>query len=401
MPSMSVTFLRLSIMMFLQFFIWGSWWVTLGSYMKAAGFESIIGITYSVQGWAALISPLLIGVIADRYFSPERLLGVLHLASGIMLYTLSKYTGHETGFIVVAFFCMLLYMPTLVLSASVTLAAVDSAEKSFAPIRLFGTLGWIAAGLAVGFLGLEQSSRTIEIAAAASLLLAIYSFLLPRTLPNRHGSSVSGSSRPDLRSLARQLKPEFWIFMGASLLICIPLSFYYAYANTFLVEKGVAGAAALQTLGQVSEVLFLLVLPWFLTRLGIRWVLLAGMIAWSLRYVLFSSADAVPEYFFILVVAGILIHGICYDFFFVAGQIYIDGALPAELRASGQAFLSLVTLGVGNIIGSTLANIVYVQASSEAAGTDWLAVWSVPAIFAAIVASLFFFGFRSKEVGSE
>jgi len=397
---MNVTFLRLSIMMFLQFFIWGSWWVTLGTYMKAAGFESIIGITYSVQGWAALISPLLIGVLADRYFSPERLLGVLHLASGLLLYALSRYSGHESGFILIAFFCMLLYMPTLVLSASVTLAAVDSAEKSFAPIRLFGTLGWIVAGLAVGFLGLEQSPLTIKIAAAASILLGLYSFLLPRTLPVRRGTPGAGTSVPDLRKLARQLKPEFWIFIGASLLICIPLSFYYAYANTFLVEKGVAGAAALQTLGQVSEVLFLLVLPWFLARFGIRWVLLAGMVAWSLRYLLFSSADAVPEYFLILVVTGIVIHGICYDFFFVAGQIYIDGALPAELRASGQAFLSLVTLGIGNIIGSILANIVHVQATSQAAGTDWLAVWSVPAIFAAIVALLFFFGFRPKEVGS-
>lgn len=388
---------RLSVMMFAQYFIWGAWWVTLGAYLNASGFDGIIGATYASQGYAAIITPLFIGAIADRYFSAQKLLGILHLVGAALLFWLSTIEGDGRLFFTVVLFYMFLYMPTIPLSNSIAFNAMSSTEKQFPSIRVLGTIGWIVAGLIVGFMQVEQTNVPILLAAGASALAGVFAFFLPDTPPKGATGKINWRSLTGFDVLSQIRDRSFWIFIICSLLICIPLAFYYAYTNTFLIEQGVERAAAIQTLGQVSEIFFMLLLPLAFARLGVKYVLIIGMLAWALRYVAFAFGFGPAGAVMPMLLLGILLHGVCYDLFFVAGQIYVDKTTSPEIRARAQSFLALVTLGIGTVVGSNLANWIYVSNAVTDNEHNWRVIWLTPAVLAMVVAIMFALLFKTQK----
>jgi nucleoside transporter len=398
---------RLCTMMFLQFFIWGGWFVTMGSYLAgtlhASGGQT--ALAYSTQSWGAIIAPFVVGLVADRYFNAERLLGVLHIAGGVLLYTL-----YSTRTFAVFYPCllayMILYMPTLALVNAVSFRQMAEPARHFSGVRLWGTIGWIVAGLVISYLFAWDSragiaggflSRTFLMCALASFALGIYSFTLPATPPRAAGErSVSLARLIGLDALALLKERNFAVFFVASVLICIPLAFYYQNANQFLTEIHVANATGKQTIGQMSEVVFMFLIPVFLNRFGMKTTLLLGMAAWSCRYLLFAFGDARGLALMLLV--GIALHGACYDFFFVSGQIYTDSKAGAEHKAAAQGLITLATYGVGMLVGFWAAGII--DDGHFIAGIhDWRAIWLYPAVFAAGVFVLFAATFRNETLG--
>lgn len=397
---------RLGFMMFLQFFIWGGWFVTLGSYLaanlQASGTQS--ALAYSTQSWGAIIAPLLVGLIADRFLNAERLLGIIHLIGGVLLYRLG--TAADFGaFYPLLFGYMVLYMPTLALVNAVAFRQMDDPSKHFSAIRVWGTLGWIVAGLVISFVGGWDSAsamaagrlrNTFFMCSLVSFLLGLYSFTLPATPPPPgRESQVSVRSILSLDALGLLRISNFRVFFVASVLICIPLAFYYQNANQFLTEIHVANATGKQTLGQVSEVAFMLLIPFCLARLGVKATLLVGMAAWALRYILFALGNADELVWMLLV--GIALHGICYDFFFVSGQIFTDSKAGAHSKGAAQGLITMATYGVGMLIGFSVAGVVS-DAYLHAGVHDWRAIWLYPATFAILVFAAFAALFRNERV---
>lgn len=398
---------QLSLMMFAQYFIWGAWFVTLGTYMsKGLGFDDIIGATYSTQGLAAIAAPLFVGAIADRLFSAQKVMGILHLLGAGIMYFASTITGDKSLFFYAILAYFMCFMPTLPLSNTVAFNAMKDTQAQFPVVRAFGTLGWIVAGLGIGMIvGAAETALPMQIAAGASVALGLFSFFLPNTPPRAKGTPIKILSLFGLDLVASVKDRNFWVFIVCSLLVVIPLSFYYAYANTFLVDAKaevtlfgqLLQPAAIQTLGQISEFGFILLLPFVLRHLGIAWVLVIGMAAWVARYVAFAyGIDTGGLAVMNLVLLGIVLHGVCYDFFFVAGQIYVDGVFKPEERARAQSFLALVTLGVGQVIGSNLAGFVYGYFAKEGGGHDWQMIWLTPAALAGAVLVIFVLSFNWK-----
>ncbi|SDL94032.1 nucleoside transporter [Modicisalibacter muralis] len=401
--------MRLSIMMFLQFFIWGGWFVTLGTFLAqnldATG--SQIGMAFSTQSWGAIIAPFIVGLIADRYFNAERILGVLHLVGAALMYGL-YLAGDFATFYPLVLLYMILYMPTLALVNSVSFRQMADPSREFARIRVWGTIGWIVAGLAISFafswdspqaIGAGLLRNTFLMCAFASLILGIYSFTLPGTPPKAGtGGSSTLKSLVGFDALTLLKDRNYAIFFIASILICIPLAFYYQNANPFLVEIGVANPTGKMTLGQVSEVLFMLLLPVFIHRFGIKKTLLVGMFAWALRYVLFAYGNSGDLVFMLL--TGIALHGICYDFFFVSGQIYTDAKAGERFKSSAQGMITLATYGVGMLIGFWVAGHI-TEYFARADGHAWQSIWLFPALFALGVFVLFLLTFKGKRPAKE
>ncbi|MDL4862628.1 nucleoside permease [Halomonas elongata] len=395
---------RLGIMMFLQFFIWGGWFVTLGTFLSqnldATGGQ--IGMAFSTQSWGAIIAPFIIGLIADRYFNAERILAILHLAGAALMFGLYRSQDFASFYPLVLVY-MILYMPTLALVNSVSFRQMRDPSQEFARIRVWGTIGWILAGLAISYLfswdGAEAIAggalrNTFLMCAIASLALGIYCFTLPATPPR--ADTRKGGLKEILGLDALQLLRDrnYAIFFIASVLICIPLAFYYQNANPFLAEIGVANPTGKMTLGQISEVLFMLLLPVFIHRFGIKITLIVGMLAWAVRYALFAFGDAGEGVYMLLI--GIALHGVCYDFFFVSGQIYTDARAGERFQSAAQGMITLATYGVGMLIGFWVAGLVtdhYVTAE----GHDWYGIWLFPALFALAVLLLFLVAFKDKD----
>ncbi len=388
---------RLSLMMFLQFFVWGAWYVTTGTYLlqalKFTGTQT--SQAYSTFPWGAIVAPFLVGMIADRFFAAEKVLAVMHLAGAALLYSVSTVTEPRLFFWVLLAYA-LCFNPTLALVNAISFNQMKSPEKQFPGIRVFGTIGWIVAGLIVGKLGLDATALPLRIAAGASLALGLIAFALPHTPPKSLGHRVTVRDVLGLDALSLLRSRSFAIFVLGSLLICIPLQFYYTFTNPFLNEMGVVNAAGKQTIGQMSEVAFMLVMPFFFARLGVKKMLIVGMLAWAARYLLFAfgnAQDLVSLYYL-----GIALHGICYDFFFVTGQIYVDKTAPKAIQASAQGFITLVTYGVGMLIGAWASGpVVDLYARSGVAGVvahDWRAIWLWPAAMAVGIVLLFAFFFR-------
>jgi nucleoside transporter len=397
---------RLSLMMFLQFYIWGGWFVTLGSYLAAnlhaSGAQS--ALAYSTQSWGAIIAPIFAGLIADRYLNAERLLGIVHLIGGVLLYRLAG-AAEFGSFYTLLFGYMIIYMPTLALVNTVAFRQMADPSRHFSRIRVWGTLGWIVAGLVISYvfgwdstaaLGAGQLRNTFYMCSIASFILGAYSFTLPATPPPaKWGARVSVSKLLSLDALALLRVRNFLVFFVASILICIPLAFYYQHANQFLTEIHVANATGKQTLGQVSEVAFMLLMPFCLVRLGLKATLLVGMGAWALRYVLFAFGNAHELVWMLLI--GIALHGVCYDFFFVSGQIFTDAKVGTHYKSAAQGLITMATYGVGMLIGFSLAGMVsdaYVQAGVH----DWRAIWLYPAAFAAVVFATFALCFKNERL---
>jgi nucleoside transporter len=343
-----------------------------------------------------MISPFFVGMIADRFFATERLLAVLHVIGGVILFYASMQTSFVPLYVVLLAYT-LCYMPTLALTNSLSFHQMDDPSKEFPGIRVLGTIGWIVAGLAIGAMKIEATATPMQIAAVGSILLGLYSLVLPHTPPKKVGHRVGWREVLGLDALKLMRDSSFAIFVAGSFLICIPLQFYYTFTNPFLNELNVSNAAGKMTFGQMSEIFFMLVMPWFFRRLGVKYMLLVGMAAWTARYVLFAYGNSSDLVW--MLYAGILLHGICYDFFFVTGQIYVDRRAPADLRAAAQGLIAFVTLGVGMFIGSWASGRV-VDAFGGPTGHDWQSIWLVPAAGAAVVFIIFAVAFRPRVQGT-
>lgn len=391
-------------MMFLQFIVWGAWYVTMSTYLDAIGFQGgSIGFAYSSTAWGAILAPFLVGMVADRFFPAQIVLGVAHLIGAVLMFLVSRTTD-EVPFFVLLLAYAITYMPTLALVNAISFHQMSDPERQFPSIRVLGTLGWIVAGLVIGWMGIEATAKPMQYAAACSVVLGLYSFTLPNTPPRSKGKSASFGEILGTDALTLMKDRSFAIFVIASLLVCIPLSFYYSFANLFLNESGVENAAGKMTMGQMSEFFFLLVMPFFFKRLGVKMMLLVGMLAWVVRYVLFAYGNS--ESLVMMFYVGILLHGVCFDFFFVTGQIYVDKKAPAEVRASAQGFIALITYGVGMVIGTWFSGVVaehyqIMDAAGAVAGHQWKYIWLIPAAMAFVVIVLFTILFTDKDVPVE
>ncbi|RZO56233.1 MAG: MFS transporter [Phycisphaeraceae bacterium] len=401
---------RLCIMMFIQFFIWGAWYVTGPNYLETIGFGAEdFGWTYSVGPIAGMISPFLVGMIADRFLPSQVVLGILHLIGTAGMYVATTFMTVENpspDTINIVFFCfMLSFFPTVAIVNTVAMSNIADTEKTFPMIRVFGTIGWIVAGLTVSWLGADATIDQFYLAIGASALMGLYSFTLPNTPPPAKGTPFSAKQAIGLDAMSLLKDRSFFVFMIGSFLICIPLAFYYQMAARFITDAGMENPAARMTLGQMSEVLFMLALPIFLKKFGIKTTLLVGMIAWVARYAMFSfGADDGVVW---MMIGGILLHGICYDFFFVTGQIYTDKIAPPEIRSQAQGMLVFFTLGLGMFIGALVAgkieaaHTVMVEATEPGAEpgkmVEWASLWLKPAGMAAVVMLLFAFAFSGKK----
>ncbi len=397
---------RLSIMMFLQYFIWGAWFVTLGTYLgETLAFNGTqVGLAYGSMAVGAMISPFFVGLIADRLFATEKLIGVLHLVGAALLYYAS--TLREFGvFYPVLIGYALCYIPTIALTNAISFHNMDNPAAEFPRVRVLGTIGWIVAGLFIGsFAGpylfpetgnVEATAIPLRLAAGASVVLAVFAFfVLPHTPPAGRGTKVELRDVLGLDALALVKDRSFATFLIGSFLLCIPLQFYYTFTNLFLNEIGVEAAASKMTMGQMSEIFFMLLMPYFLVRLGVKRLLLVGMFAWGLRYVLFAYGNAGALVG--MLYAGIILHGVCFDFIFVTGQIYVDQQAGAHIRAAAQGLFALVTMGFGYFIGGIVSGRV-VDAYALAGAHDWRAIWLVPAAGAGVVMLAFAALFKERS----
>lgn len=397
---------KLSAMMFLEFFIWGSWFVTLGTYLgsnlKATGAES--GSVFSTQSWGAIIAPFIVGLIADRYFNAEKILGILHIIGAILMYQMYNSTNIGVFYPYVLGY-MILFMPTLALVNSVSFNQIGDPEKEFSSIRIWGTIGWIVAGLLISYIFHWDSKQDTEngflkntflMAGIASLVLGLFSFTLPKTPPKIDSSEkVTISDVLGLDALRLLKDKNFLIFFISSILICIPLAFYYQNANLFLSNIGVDNPTGKMTIGQASEVLFLLFIPVFFSKFGFKKTILVGMLAWAVRYALFAYGNSTNLSFMLII--GIALHGVCYDFFFVSGQIYTDSKAGEKYKSSAQGLITLATYGVGMLIGFAVAGMITDTYKTAGGAIDWKMVWIIPAGIAAVVFLLFAFLFNDKS----
>ena len=397
--------IKLSIMMFLEFFIWGAWFVTLGTFLgnnlKASGSET--AAIFSTQSWGAIIAPFIIGLIADRYFNAEKILGILHLIGAFLMYQM--YQSEEVGmFYTYVLSYMILYMPTLALVNSVSFNQMKDPEKEFANIRVWGTIGWILAGLSISFIfhwdtteAISQGflKNTFLLAGIAALVLGIFSFSLPKTPPKVSDEKIKIGDIIGLDALKLLKDKNFAIFFISSSLICIPLAFYYQNAHPFLTETGVENPTGKMAIGQISEALFLLLIPVFFTRFGFKKTILVGMLAWAIRYVLFAYGNG-DDLSFMLII-GIALHGICYDFFFVSGQIYTNSKAGEKYKSAAQGLITLATYGVGMLIGFAVAGWITDNYKMLDGAINWEMVWIIPAGIALAVFLLFALLFNEKN----
>ncbi|MEP7228682.1 MAG: nucleoside permease [Ginsengibacter sp.] len=405
------TRLQLSTMMFIEFFVWGSWFVTLGTFLvnnlHANGAQT--GRVFSTQSWGAIIAPFIIGLIADRYFNAEKILGVLHLIGAALMYYMYS-TGtltdvYPTSFFYYLLIYMILFMPTLALVNSIAFNQMNDPEKEFSSIRIWGTIGWIVAGLLISLVFLWDAEvnvkaglmrNTFLLAAVASLVLGLFSFTLPKTPPKvASGTKVKVADIIGLDALKLLKNKNFLIFFIASILICIPLAFYYQVANQFLSNIGVSKPTGKMAIGQASEVLFLLALPLFFKKFGFKNTILIGMLAWALRYALFAYGNAGDLSFMLII--GIALHGVCYDFFFVSGQIYTNAKAGIKYKSAAQGLITLATYGIGMLIGFEIAGMITDAYTSSDGTFDWKMIWIIPAGIAFVVFLLFAISFNDKN----
>ncbi len=388
-------FAKLSVMMLLEYFIWGSWYVTVGTYMSeflnSTGVQ--IGAAYSALAIATMISPFFIGMVADRFFAAQRIMGVLHLFGALLLYLATQVTDNTTFYWVIVLYS-LMYMPTISLSNSIAFQQMTDPGKQFPWFRVFGTVGWIVAGLMIGALTIEKTPSTFHMAAIASFVLGVISFILPNTPPKGKPATSSASAALGTEAFVLFKDRPYLIFFIAAILVCIPLSFYYGFANVFLNEIGMENAAGKMTLGQFSEAIFILAIPFLFNRIGVKKMLLLGMTAWILRYVCFAYGNVENNLW--MLYAGIILHGICYDFFFVTGYMYTEKKAGEKIKNAAQGLFTFATYGVGMFIGTWFSGFTTDHYTIDGVH-QWKEIWFVPAYIAVGVLLYFIFFFNEKK----
>lgn len=388
----------LCLMMFVEYFIWGSWYVTMSTYMgnnlHSSGIQ--IGAAYSALAIATMISPFIVGLVADRYFAAQRIMGVLHLLGAVLLFLASTVTMNGPFYWIILVYS-LLYMPTIALSNSIAFYQMSDPGKQFPWIRVFGTLGWIVAGKLIGMLDWEKTGQIINtfyLAAGASALLGLFSFALPNTPPKATAGDTTAAKALGTDAFVLFKNRAYLIFFIAAILVCIPLSFYYGFANAFLNEIGVQGAASKMIYGQFSEAIFILAIPFLFNRIGVKKMLIMGMVAWILRYVCFAYGNTDSNLW--MLYAGIILHGVCYDFFFVTGYMYTEKKAGAAIKNAAQGLFTFATYGLGMFIGTYFSGFV-VDNYAGTAGHNWTRIWFVPAYIAMGVLIYFILFFREKK----
>lgn len=383
-------------MMFLEYFVWGAWYVTMGTYMgenlHSTGLQ--VGAAFSALAIATMISPFFVGMVADRYFAAQRIMGVFHIIGGVLLFFATKILDNNTFFWVILFYS-LLYMPTIALSNSVAFNQMNNPGKQFPWIRVFGTLGWIIAGLLIGHFGIEKTVSTFYMAAGVSVLLGLFSFFLPNTPPKAKAANATASKALGTEAFVLFKNIPYSVFFIAAILVCIPLSFYYGFANPFLNEIGVTNAAGKMILGQISEGIFILAIPFLFNSIGVKNMLLLGMAAWILRYICFAYGN-IGTYEWMLY-AGIILHGVCYDFFFVTGYMYTEKKAGEKIKNAAQGLFTFATYGVGMFIGTRYSGNIVDKHILENGMHDWTKIWLVPAYIAIGVLIYFILFFREKK----
>lgn len=393
----------LSLMMFLEYFVWGAWYVTVGTYMKVnlGASDGQIGATYGALAIATMISPFFVGMVADRYFAAQRIMGVLHLLGAALLFLATTIANPNVFYWVILFYS-LLYMPTIALSNSVAFGQMSDPGKQFPWIRVFGTVGWIVAGLLIGALGIEKTGSTFYMAASASALLGLVSFFLPNTPPKGKTAEQSAAGAIGTEAFVLFRNRPYLIFFIAAILVCIPLSFYYGFANLFLNEAGMQNAASKMILGQVSEAVFILAIPFLFNRIGVKNMLLLGMTAWILRYMCFAYGNVDTATW--MLYAGIVLHGICYDFFFVTGYMYTEKKAGPQIKNAAQGLFTFATYGLGMFIGTYFSGMIagmytldVINPFTQKEGHNWTSIWYVPAIIAAGVLLYFILFFKERK----
>jgi nucleoside transporter len=393
---------QLSLMMFLEFFVWGAWFVTVGNYMSTINMSNVIYWAYTVGPIGAIVSPFFLGMIADRFFATEKVLGILHLIGGVAIFTVPLVAeggnGNATLFILLLLLHTLCYMPTIALVNSLAFHHITDQEKYFPWIRVFGTIGWIVAGLVVsGLLHADETALPLHIAGIAGVVMGFYSFTLPHTPPPAAGQPASVKNILGYDAFNQLKSKPFFVFLFSSLLICIPLSAYYAYAPVFVNNSNVENPAAWMTFGQASETIFMFLMPLFFSFLGVKWMLVSGMFAWGLRYVFFALAA--PSGIFWMILGGIILHGICYDFFFVSGQIYVDKKSTPAIRGQAQGLLATATYGWGMLIGAQVSGWLFngiVKGTGAELMKQWQIFWFIPAILSVLVMLIFAVSFKER-----
>ncbi len=392
--------LRLSSMMFLQYFVWSMWYVTMGTYMmtnlKAGAVD--VGGAYATFSIGAIISPFFVGLVADRFFASQRVLGALHIMGAFVLFFVGRATDLGSFWWLILMYT-LLYAPTISISNAIAFRHVSDPGKQFPAIRVMGTVGWIVAGLLIGYFSLDGSHLIFHIAAVVSLVLGVVSFTLPHT-PPVPSNNTSLRSLLGLDALVLFKNGAFLVFFVISILICIPLTFYYNFANPFLNDIGVVNAAGKMTLGQLSEAIFMLAIPALFIRLGVKWMLVVALVCWILRYLLFAFGDADGLLWMLLL--GIALHGACYDFFFVTGQIYTENVAGEQVKNAAQGLITFATYGVGMLLGSYISGYLteqYVIVGENQTTYNWEGVWLVPAYIsvALLLVIVLFFNERKKR----
>lgn len=393
---------RLSLMMFIQFFIWGSWSVTLGLVMTRHNMALLIGDAFSAGPIASILSPFVLGMLVDRFFPSQKVLAVMHLAGAVILWFVPQALIAENGaWLIALLFCYTLcYMPTLALTNNIAFHSLANSDKSFPVVRVFGTIGWIVAGITIGVTGISASVSIFSLAAVCSVVLAIYSLTLPHTPAPAKGMPFKARDLFCADAFALLKTRHFFIFSLCATLISIPLGTYYAYTASWLADAGVENVSTVMSFGQMSEIVFMLVIPLLFRRLGVKYMLLIGMCAWFVRYALFALG--MNDESRALIMLGILLHGVCYDFFFVVGFIYTDRIAGEKVKGQAQSMIVMFTYGIGMLLGSQISGALYNHlVAGQVSAQNWAIFWWIPAVAAAVIALIFFLSFTYRDTAQK
>ena len=389
---------RLSLMMFLQFFIWGSWSVTLGLVMSQHNMSLLIGDAFSAGPIASILSPFVLGMLVDRFFASQKMMAVMHLAGAAILWFVPQALVAQNGALLIGllFGYTLCYMPTLALTNNIAFHSLSDKDKTFPVVRVFGTIGWIVAGIFIGVTGISDTTGIFTLAAVISVILALYSLTLPNTPAPAKGLPVKVRDLFCADAFALLKVRHFFVFSLCATLISVPLGTYYAYTASFLADAGVGDVSTAMSFGQMSEIFFMLVIPFLFRRLGVKYMLLIGMCAWFVRYAFFALGISEEGRF--LLYLGILLHGVCYDFFFVVGFIYTDRIAGEKVKGQAQSMIVMFTYGIGMLLGSQISGALYNRlVAGQTVPQAWTTFWWIPAVAAAVIAVIFLFSFKYDD----